>query len=450
MQRPTESSRVSDFLPSAPSALPGQVVLVLQGGGALGSYQAGVHQALHEAGIEPDWIVGTSIGAINASLIAGNAPQDRLPRLNEFWSRVQRARHWDFRGVLPAFGDKWSYWTTLTHGIPGFFTPNPLAHAGDCYPLGADQAGYYSTAPLESTLAELVDFDLINRGGPRLTVGAAHVRTSHMTYFDSRRCKLDVKHIMASGALPPAFPAVRVDGELYWDGGILSNTPTEVCWTTTRAGTRSSSPSISGIQLAPSQARWRKSSTATRTSNIPVGSQARSRDTSKRTGCAMSSTRSRARLPGAERDKPEVRELMGYGCQTRMHVVQLLAPQLDHEDHTKDVDFSPAGIRQRWDAGYAHTKAVLAREPWVGQFDPLSGVILHESEEYRASDRSTRASAAAPLSGPGRGQLIQPSGTMEKHWRSRGLARELSSTSFAKARMAYFNCASTAYLASRT
>jgi len=194
----------------------------------LGSYQAGVYQALHEAGIEPNWIVGTSIGAINASLIAGNTPQDRLPRLNEFWSRVRRARHWDVGGVLPGFGDKWSYWTTLTHGIPAFFTPNPLAHAGDGYPVGADHAGYYSSARLESTLAEFVDFDLINRGGPRLTVGAAHLRTSQMTYFDSRRCKLDVKHIMASGALPPAFPAVRVNGELYWDGGILSNTPTEV------------------------------------------------------------------------------------------------------------------------------------------------------------------------------------------------------------------------------
>jgi NTE family protein len=202
------------------ASLPGQVVLVLQGGGALGSYQAGVYQALQEARIEPDWIVGTSIGAINASLIAGNAPQDRLARLIEFWSRVRRAPQLDFRGVLPGFSDRLSYWTTLTRGIPGFFTPNPLAHAGDFYPLGADQAGYYSTAPLEATLAELVDFDLINDGNPRLTVGAAHVRSSQMTYFDSRRCKLDVRHIVASGALPPAFPAVRINGELYWDGGI--------------------------------------------------------------------------------------------------------------------------------------------------------------------------------------------------------------------------------------
>ena len=206
---------------------PGQIVLVLQGGGALGSYQAGVYQALHEAGIEPDWIIGTSIGAINASLIAGNAPQNRLSRLREFWKKMEQNPVWSFRDIFPGFNEKLSYWSTVTNGIPGFFRPNALAHAGDSYPLGADRAGYYSTEPLERTLNDLVDFDLMNACKPRLTVGAAHVRTSEMRYFDSRDCELGVRHIMASGALPPAFPAVRIDGELYWDGGILSNTPTE-------------------------------------------------------------------------------------------------------------------------------------------------------------------------------------------------------------------------------
>jgi NTE family protein len=305
-------------------------------------------------------------------------------RLREFWSRVQRAPHWELRGVLPGFGDKWSYWTTLTHGISGFFTPNPLAHAGDFYPLGPDHPGYYSTAPLEATLSELVDFDLINRGKPRLTVGAAHVRTSQMTYFDSRRCELDVKHVMASGALPPAFPAVRVKGELYWDGGILSNTPTEVVF--------DDNPRRDSLIFTVHL--WN-----------PVGSEPgtmadvlnRHKDVQYSSRIASQITRHQqahrlrhvinelaARLPDAERDRPEVRELMGYGCQTRMHVVQLLAPQLDYEDHTKDIDFSPDGIRRRWDAGYGHTKAVLAREPWVGQFDSLSGVILHEAGEFTA------------------------------------------------------------------
>jgi NTE family protein len=295
IERQTAATSRSRTLDRA--SLPGQVVLVLQGGGALGSYQAGVYQALQEAGIEPDWIVGTSIGAINASLIAGNAPQDRLPRLHEFWSRVQRAHQWDLRGILPGFSDKWSYWATLMRGIPGFFTPNALAHAGDGFPLGADRAGYYSTVPLERTLAELVDFDLINRGSPRLTVGAAHVRTSRMTYFDSGRCKLDAKHIMASGALPPAFPAVRVDGELYWDGGILSNTPTEVVLDD---NPRRDSLIFTVHLWNPVGAEpgtMAEVLNRQKDSSIRAGSQARSRDTSKRTGYAMSSTSSQRACP---------------------------------------------------------------------------------------------------------------------------------------------------------
>ena len=204
-----------------------QVVLVFQGGGALGAYQAGVYQALHETHVEPDWIIGTSIGAINASLIAGNEPENRIDRLEEFWRRMRRQEFWRF-AAWPGLSDTTAYWSTLLGGIPGFFEPNPWAFVGPHYPLGKDTAGFYSTAPLERTLAELVDFALIKRCTPRLTVGAAQVRTSEMRYFDSRETAITVRHVMASGALPPAFPAVRIQGELYWDGGILSNTPSEI------------------------------------------------------------------------------------------------------------------------------------------------------------------------------------------------------------------------------
>ena len=168
----------------------GQVVLVLQGGGALGAYQGGVYQAMHEAGIEPDWLIGTSIGAINASIIAGNKVGDRLGRLQEFWRLVERSSLW---GAFPAWtgvADALSSWTTLTTGIPGFFETNPRAFLGAQVPLGADQAGYYSTEPLRKTLEELVDFSLISAGHPRLTVGAGNVRTSMMRYFDLRRWSL--------------------------------------------------------------------------------------------------------------------------------------------------------------------------------------------------------------------------------------------------------------------
>jgi NTE family protein len=206
----------------------GQVVLVLQGGGALGAYQVGVYHALHEAGVEPDWIVGTSIGAINASIIAGNKSQDRLSKLDQFWKRMERPTAWPFAPAWTGISDAWSYWSTLVNGIPGFFKPNLPAFWSAHLPLGADRAGFYSTAALRETLAELVDFSIINRGWPRLTVGAANVRTSMMCYFDSRQSEITSEQIMASGALPPAFPAIPIDGEYYWDGGILSNTPTEV------------------------------------------------------------------------------------------------------------------------------------------------------------------------------------------------------------------------------
>ena len=186
--------------------LPGQVVLVLQGGGALGCYQAGVYQALHEAGIEPDWIIGTSIGAINASLIAGSPVHDRVTKLKEFWKRMERTALWESRYVFPALRDRLSLWSTFAWGVPGFFEPNLFAQFGDMYPLESERAGYYSVAPLQRTLQDLVDFDHINRNGPRLTVGAAHVRSSQMRYFDSRERPIDLKHVVASAALPPAFP----------------------------------------------------------------------------------------------------------------------------------------------------------------------------------------------------------------------------------------------------
>jgi NTE family protein len=361
--------------------LPGQVVLVLQGGGALGSYQAGVYQALHEAGIEPDWIIGTSIGAINASLIAGNAPQDRLSKLKAFWNRMEQNPIWNFRDAFPGFNEKLSYWSTVTNGIPGFFRPNPLAHAGDSYPLGAEHAGYYSTAPLERTLAELVDFDLVNRCTPRLTVGAAHVRTSQMRYFDSRDSELSVNHIMASGALPPAFPAVRIDGELYWDGGILSNTPTEAVFDD---NPRKNSLIFAVHLWNPSGVEpTTMAEVLNRHKDVQYSSRIASHIARQQQAHRLRHVINQlaARLSEAERSSEAVRELMSYGCPTRMHVVRLLAPQLDRETHTKDIDFSPSGIMRRWDAGYAHTKAVLQRSPWTGEVDPLSGVVLHEQME---------------------------------------------------------------------
>jgi NTE family protein len=354
-----------------------QIVLVFQGGGALGAYQAGVYQALHEAAVEPDWIIGTSIGAINAALIAGNQPENRLDRLEEFWRRMCRkdvGMPWTWRGLT----DTTSYWSILLAGIPGFFEPNPLAFLGAHYPLGHDKAGFYSTAPLEKTLTELVDFKLIERCTPRLTVGAAHVRSSEMRYFDSRESAITARHIMASGALPPAFPAVRIDGELYWDGGILSNTPTEVIFEDV--------PRRNSLIFAVHMWNPMGEEPGTiwevlnRHKDIQYSSRVASHIARQRQAHKLRHVVSELVkfIPENERSHPVVKDLEEYGCRTQMHVVRLLAPRLDNENHTKDVDFSPGGIRQRWEAGYADTTRALRRAAWEDNCDPLEGIILHD------------------------------------------------------------------------
>src|SRR5262247_438500 len=354
-----------------------QVVLVFQGGGALGAYQAGVYQALHEGGIEPDWIIGTSIGAINASLIAGNEREHRLDRLEEFWRRMQRKEFWGLAN-WPGLADTTSYWSTLLGGIPGFFEPNPLAFLGAHYPLGRDNAGFYSTAPLEKTLSELVDFALIARCTPRLTVGAAHVRTSEMRYFDSRETAITARHVMASGALPPAFPAVRIDGELYWDGGILSNTPTEAIFDDNpRRDSLIFAVHMWNPMGAEPETIWE---VLHRHKDIQYSSRVASHIARQRQVHKLRHVVSELvkLIPEEKRKQARVAQLRQYGCLTRMHVVRLLAPRLDNENHTKDIDFSPAGIRSRWEAGYADTQRALERKAWEGDCDPLEGVILHE------------------------------------------------------------------------
>jgi NTE family protein len=353
------------------------VVLVFQGGGALGAYQAGVYQALHEAKIEPDWIIGTSIGAINASLIAGNEPENRLEKLEEFWRRMRRKEFWGLSS-WPGLSDTAAYWSTLLGGIPGFFEPNPLAFLGAHYPLGRDKAGFYSTTPLEKTLTELVDFALVKRCTPRLTVGAAHVRSSQMRYFDSRETAITARHVMASGALPPAFPAVRIDGELYWDGGILSNTPTEVIFDDNpRRNSLIFAVHMWNPMGAEPETIWE---VLHRQKDIQYSSRVASHIAKQRQVHRLRHVVSELVkfIPEEKRDHPVVKDLAEYGCRTQMHVVRLLAPRLDNENHTKDIDFSPSGVRLRWEAGYTDTARALQRAAWDDDCDPLEGVILHE------------------------------------------------------------------------
>ena len=355
----------------------GQIVLVFQGGGALGAYQAGVYQALHEAGIEPDWVVGTSIGAINAALIAGAPRSERIERLTAFWKRVESGQ---FMGLpIPEWlGQNARNMATMATGLPAFFRPRPFAFLSPFLGLGGEEAAYYSVEPLRDLLAELVDFRAINTGPMRLTVGAAKVQTAEMVYFDSRKEALEVEHVLASGALPPAFPAVRIGGELYWDGGILSNTPVEIVF--------DDEPRRSGTVFAVHL--WNPHGPEPETIWQVLNRQ---KDLTYSSRAAQNIKRQRqlhrlrhvvteiAKLVPDGAAAPErLAELRGYGCDTRMHVVRLLAPSLDTEDHSKDIDFSPQGIRLRREAGYRHTLEALEKTPWREEIDPLDGFVLHE------------------------------------------------------------------------
>ncbi|TMH36734.1 MAG: patatin-like phospholipase family protein [Betaproteobacteria bacterium] len=364
---------------AARASLPGQVVLVLQGGGALGAYQVGVYQALHEAGIEPDWVIGTSIGAINAALIAGNKAEDRLARLHAFWDHMEQQ--------IPAGPFAWfgigamlSNMNTMTRGIPAFFTPNLAALRGAHASVGVESAAYYSTAPLRDTLNSLVDFAHIGECGTRLTVGAVNARSGAMRYFDSREAPLCVDHVMASGALPPAFPAVRIDGEPYWDGGIYSNTPIEAVL--------EDHPRRDSVIFAVNvwhqtgdepESIWQVMG---RQKDIQFASRADSHIAKQKQIHHLRHVirELTQQIPASKRADAQVKELSSWGCGTTMHVAHLVAPRLDGEDHTKDIDFSTAGVRARWQAGYRDTLQMIERSPWQAPVDPMEGVIVHTLE----------------------------------------------------------------------
>lgn len=374
MARKSQALAKKPVAAPGPVTLPGQAVLVLQGGGALGAYQVGVYQALHEAGIEPDWVIGTSIGAINGAIIAGNRPEQRLERLGEFWDRM--AYH---SRRFPGLASVVANLVTVTQGIPAFFSPNPSTWNGLHVPVGIERASYYLTEPLRETLESLVDFDYLNARHTRLTVGAVNARSGDMRYFDSRDERIGLAHVMASGALPPAFPAVRIDGEPYWDGGIYSNTPIEaVLDDRPRRDSVIFSVQIWNPSGPEPDTLWKVMG---KQKDIQYASRATHIERQRQIHHLRHVIRELARhLPEEERQTPECRELASWGCGTDMRIIKLNAPPLDGEDHTKDIDFTSDGIRSRRQAGYAQTRRMIERKPWTAEVDPAEGVMIYEAE----------------------------------------------------------------------
>jgi NTE family protein len=358
------------------------VALVLQGGGALGAYQAGVYQALHEHNLTPDWVVGTSIGAINAALIAGNPPETRLARLRAFWDRVGQADAIDMAKV-PDVSRQLNIWMatseTYLRGVPGFFAPrgfNPFALGLHVPP---EEASFYDTSELAKTLGELIDFDYLNTAnGMRLTVSAMKVICGSLVNFDSIKQRIGVEHIMASGALPPGFAPVRVDGDLYWDGGMYSNTPLETVLDDEPR--RDTICVMVDLWLADGAEPTSLEEVQTRQKDVTFASRSQAHiDSYLRTNQLRSAARSLyARLPPALRDSHDSKDLKALGKATTIHVVRLQYTGRDWNMASKDINFSRGSIGWRWEQGY--NDALRALETCKSQlFEPAdTGLVIHD------------------------------------------------------------------------
>ena len=335
-----------------------QRVLVLQGGGALGSYQAGAYQALCRSGFEPDWIAGISIGAVNAAIIAGNELEKRVDRLKEFWEMVSAPVPWN--PILKGDRSRTVFNETsaaliATFGVPGFFTPRiPPA---PLWPQGSPQSqSYYDTSPLKKTLERLVDFDRINDLKCRLSVGAVGVTTGNFRYFDNFEFKklgkkIGPEHIMASGALPPGFPSIVIDGEHYWDGGIASNTPLDFVLD----AEIDRDLLIFQVDLFSARGPLPVSllEAAEREKDIRFSSRTRmNTDKNKQIHNARKALRDLiGKLPDYLKNDPSVEFLCKLSRESTVTVVHLIYRSKNYESSSKDYDFSHIAMVEHWEAG---------------------------------------------------------------------------------------------------
>jgi NTE family protein len=363
-----------DSTDSAPTRTPAAAkrVLVLQGGGALGSYQAGAYQALCHFDFEPVWVAGISIGAINAAIIAGNAPEKRVPRLKEFWEMVSSPVPWNpiaksDRGR--SLFNETSAALIATFGVPGFFQPRfPPA---PLWPQGSSQSlSYYDTAPLRKTLEHLVDFDRINDLKTRLSVGAVNITTGNFCYFDNFEFKklgkkIGPEHIMASGALPPGFPSIEIEGEHYWDGGISSNTPLDYVLD------EDTTDDLLIFQVDLFSARGQLPvsllEAAEREKDIRFSSRTRmNTDKNKQVHNARRALRDLiGKLPENLQNDPSVEILRKAAKENTVTVVHLIYRSKNYESSSKDYDFSHVGMVEHWGAGTRDVHLSMRHKEWL-------------------------------------------------------------------------------------
>jgi NTE family protein len=366
------------------------VTLLLQGGGALGAYQGGVYEALAEANIHPDWIAGISIGAINAAIIAGNPPNSRVDRLREFWTHVTSSAPWDWSGN--PFGDlarsddtrnllsQMSANLAVACGATGFFSARavmPWLQPGGA--LGA--TSFYDTSDLKRTLERLVDFDRLNAGMTRFSAGAVNVRTGNFVYFDTSTHKITPEHVMASGALPPGFPAVEIDGEHYWDGGLVSNTPLQ--WVIESDPRRQDTLAFQ-VDLWSSQGALPRNlaEVATRHKEIQFSSRTRAS-----TGQFKNVHRvQRAldtllrRLPADIEENDDLKILKSVASDKVYNIIHLIYRAQNYEGHSKDYEFSRLSMQDHWRAGYHDAVRTLRHPEVLARPTSLDGVFTFDLE----------------------------------------------------------------------
>ncbi len=368
-----------------------ECILVLQGGGALGAYQGGVFEALCEAYSDVAWVAGISIGAINAALIAGNPAHIRVERLKEFWRLVSSS------GALPGIPsnvpareamNEASATRGMLFGVPGFFAPRfPPA---PFQPRGTLKAiSYYDTSPLLKTLEQLVDFDLINSGTVRLSIGAVNVRTGNFAYFDSAKQRIDARHIMASGALPPGFAPVEIDGEYYWDGGLVSNTPLQYVLDQPVKDRRV----IFQVDLfaATGAMPTTLAEVTEREKDIRFSSRTRLNTTNEldRQVIAQAAQRLMGKLPPELRDDPDMLALTRVRGAGEVEVVHLIYRSKHYESQSKDYEFSRISVQEHWDCGRADMAHTLGNPHWIDRPPGALGVHVFDLTSDRPS--STRA-----------------------------------------------------------
>jgi NTE family protein len=344
------------------------VALVLQGGGALGAYQAGVYEALSEADIHPDWIAGISIGAINAAIVAGNPLKSRVDRLREFWTQVTASGLWPFLGHANlglARGDvarnllsQTSATMALASGASGFFAARPVTPW--LQPGGTIEAtSFYDTRELRRTLERLVDFDRLNAGIARFSVGAVNVRTGNFVYFDSTTHTIRAEHVMASGALPPGFPAIEIEGEQYWDGGLVSNTPLQ--WVVEGQPRRDTLAFQVDLWSASGEFPHSMLEVMTREKEIRYSSRTRaSTDQFKHVQRLRRATAGLLeKLPDELKNSPEAQFLRPVVDHKVYNIVHLIYRARNYEGHSKDYDFSRVAMEEHWRAGYHDARRTL-------------------------------------------------------------------------------------------